>query len=424
LSNAYRRYVLGTLTTVYTLNFLDRNLIALLLQPIKEDLQLSDTQLGSLTGIAFGFFYATLGVPMARWADRGDRVTLTSLAIGMWSITVMACLFVANFVQLLFARIAAAIGESGCMPPTYSLVGDYFPQPAERTRAMAIYMAAGPVSALLSFTAGGWLNEHYGWRLTLFLMAIPGLAFALLVRMTIQEPRRLLPQAASPSPPMLEVLRALWRQPSTRHLILAFILLSTVGAGLAPWYAAFMMRSHAMGTAELGVWLGLIIGLSGIAGILTGGYVASRWFAHDERSQMRLSAALIATLVPCFALFLFLPDKHHALMALIPMMLVCNFFLGPAFALLQRLVADRMRATTLAVVMLLANLIGMGIGPQLVGVLSDLLLPALGTDSLRYAMLGVSSAALWSAYHFWHVGRTVRDDLAHPVEDERRAKNW
>jgi len=189
-------------------------------------------------------------------------------------------------------------------------------------------------------------------------------------------------------------------------------LLFTLGLGLSPWYAAFMVRSHGMGTAELGVWLGLIFGVSGIVGVLLGGYVAGGWFAQNERSQMRLSALMIASLLPCFILFLLLPEKHQALIALMPLVVVFNFVLGPAFALMQRLVADEMRATTMAVVMLIANLIGMGIGPQFVGILSDLLRPRLGNDSLRYAMLAASLVALWSAYHFWQVGRTVKEDLA------------
>src|ERR1700677_3032404 len=149
-SEAYKRDVLGALTFVYALNYLDRGLILLLLQPIKDDLHLSDTQLGLLTGLAFGLFYATLGLPMARWADRGNRPTITAIAIAMWGATVMSCVLVTNFVQLVLARIAAAVGEAGCMPTTYSLLGDYFPAPAERTRAMSIYWLASPLAALAS----------------------------------------------------------------------------------------------------------------------------------------------------------------------------------------------------------------------------------------------------------------------------------
>jgi sugar phosphate permease len=211
---------------------------------------------------------------------------------------------------------------------------------------------------------------------------------------------------------MISVLSALWLQRSSRHLNIGIVLLYTMGLGLAPWYGAFMVRSHGMGTAELGLWLGLIFGVSGIVGMLLGGYVVGRWYSNNPRGQMRLSAILIALLVPCYVLFLLLPLRHQALLTLIPLMIVFSFIFGPTFALMQRLVANEMRATSLAVVMLLANLIGMGLGPQVVGVLSDIFEPFKGIDSLRYAMLSISFVALWSAYHFWRSGQTVADDLS------------
>jgi len=414
-SQAYKYYVLSALTLVSTLNYLDQGLIGLLLQPIKEDLHLSDSQLGFLTGIAFALFYATLGLPIARWADRGNRSTITALAIALWGSTVMLCLFVTNYVQLVLARVAAGVGESGCMPPTYSLVGDYFPENGERTRAMSIYWLANAFAALISFILGGWINEHYGWRLTFFVMGTPALLVALVVKLTVKEPRQHVRQQKQVAEPQLlkrEVMSLLWHQRSTRHLIAAIVLLYTIGAGLAPWYAAFMIRSHGMQTGELGVWLGLIFGMSGIVGILLGGYVSARWFSTNERGQMRLSAIMIAMVVPFFMLFLLLPQKWGALTALIPLSVAFGFFTGPAFALMQRLVPDEMRATTIAVTMLLANLIGMGLGPQIVGVLSDALNPVFAQDSLRYAMLLTSFVALWAAFHFWRVGRTVTYDLA------------
>ena len=179
---SYKRYALAVLTGVTTLNYLDRAFLGLVLQPIKVDLRLTDTELGFLTGIAFAFFYATLGIPVSRWADRGNRVTITSLAIGLWGVTVMTFLFVTNFAQLLIARIAAAVGESGCVPPTYSLVGDYFPEPGERARALATYNAASPLSVMIGCIAGGWLNERYGWRLSFLIFGIPGLLMAVLVK--------------------------------------------------------------------------------------------------------------------------------------------------------------------------------------------------------------------------------------------------
>jgi predicted MFS family arabinose efflux permease len=251
--------------------------------------------------------------------------------------------------------------------------------------------------------------------MTFFIMGLPALLVAALVKLTIAEPRRKglsSHDAARPLPRMTAILSSLWRQRSSRHLIAAIILFFTLGSGLAPWYAAFMMRSHGMGTSELGVWLGLIFGLGGIAGTLLGGYGTARWFPDDERGQMRLSAAAMVALVPCFILFLLLPGRLGALIALAPLIVAGNFIFAPAFALLQRLVLDEMRATTLAVVMFLANLIGMGLGPQIVGVLSDWLTPTLGTDSLRYAMLLVSLVSLGPAYHLWQVANFVQDDLS------------
>jgi MFS family permease len=422
----YKRYVVSTLTLTYTFSQVDQGLISVLLQPIQTDLHLSDTQLGFVTGIAFGLFYATLGLPAARWADRSNRSTITALAIGLWGATVMSCLFVTNFVQLVFSRMAAAAGASACMPPTYSLVGDYFPKTAEHTRAMTIYTLASPLSGLVGYVLGGWLNERFGWRAAFVVAGIPGLVLAALVKLTVAETRVHKNPAQAQElrkPSMRKVLSTLWHQQSSRHLGIAIILIFTMGWGLNPWYAAFMVRSHLMGTVELGMWLGVIFGFSGVAGVLLGGYMAERWFSDDERGQMRLTAVITVSLVPLLALFLLLPQKHQSLTALGLSVIVSNFFFGPAFALMQRLVVAEMRATQLAIVMLLANLIGMGVGSQVVGILSDLMKPLLGNDSLRYAMIAVSLVALWSAYHFWHVGRTIKDDLREVVHSTPSSAN-
>lgn len=425
-ARAYKHYVLATLTAVYTFSMVDQSLIALLLQPIKQDLHLSDTELGVLTGTAFGLMYASLGIPFARWSDRGNRSAIAAAAISVWAAALMVCPFVKGFSQFVGARVAAAVGGAGSMPPTYSLVGDYFPESAERTRAMAAYMLANSLSFLLAFLAGGWLNERYGWRATFFLMGLPGLLLAGLVRLTVREPRRGAQHATRTlaPPPIRYVLATLWQQRASRHLSVAIVLISILGLALAPWYAAFMIRSHGVGTAQAGVLLGVTLGVGSLTGIWLGGYVAGRWLAHDEPGQMRLLATMTAALVPCFALFLLLPSRLSALIVSVPLMAVLCCYFGPTFALMQRLVAEDMRSTTLAIVMLLGNLIGMGAGPLLVGTLSDLLRPRFGADSLRYAMLTVSLLALYVAYHFWRAGETVKRDLARvarhisPIGDE------
>jgi len=407
-------YVLGVLTIVYGFTYVDRCLMVLFLQPVKNDLRLSDSQLGFLTGVAFGLFYAALGLPIARWSDRGDRVTISAIAIGLWGMTVTACGLVGTFSQLVVARVAAAVGESGGMPPTYSLVGDYFPAPGERTRAMSIYMLGPSLAALMSFTLGGWVGMHWGWRAGFLLAGPPGLLLAFVLRTTVAEARVLQEGSGlelAVQPTLNQVLSDLGRRPSTRHLALAIILLWTMGLGLQPWYAAFLMRSHGMSLDELGIWLGLANGIGSLLAMPLGGYWVAREFLGDEAGQFRLTGLATAALVPACVLFLLVPGKTQAGLAFVPLTMVFNFLIGPTFAVLQRLVAPTARATTLAAVLLLANLVGMGLGPQLVGVLSDALAPVAATNSLRYAMLLTSLLAFWAAYHFYRVGRTVAADL-------------
>ena len=414
MSFAFRCTVLAMLTLVCGISYVDSGLLGLLIQPIKSDLHLSDTQLGILTGFGFVVFYATLGVPIARWADRGNRSTITSLSLGLWSVAVLACLWVGNFPQLLLARFGAAAGDAGVKPATYSLLGDYFIRPTERTRAMSVYWTSGPIAALISYSLGGWLNELYGWRMTLAMMAVPGLLAALLFKGIVREPRSVTARssaAAPDSPSMREVLKSLWRVRSIRHLMIAIILVQLMSNGMNPWYAAFMIRTHGMSTAVLGVWMGLIFGIGGFFGAVLGGYIAGRWFESNERGQMRLSALTISSLFAWFSAFLLLPNATLALLMLIPLIITFAIFIGPTYALFQRLVIPEMRATSLAVLGLLTSVIGIGLGPLIVGVTSDLLQRRLGTNSLRYAMIAMSSINLWAGYHLWRIGRTVYTDL-------------
>lgn len=416
----YSTYVLVVITAVFTLNFTDRALLNLLVQPIKTDLTLSDTQIGFLTGIAFALFYATLGIPMARFADRGNRVSLTALAIGLWSLTVMSCLVVSNFIQLVAARALAAVGEAGCMPPTYSLLGDYFPSPQRRARAMAVYWLANPLSALISFVIGGWLSNRYGWRIAFFIMGLPGLLAAIVVRLTVKEVRtaseKKEPISAGAS--LFTVAKQLYRDQALRHLALGIVFYFMMTLGLAPWYAAFMLRSHGLGIQELGLWFGLIFGVSGVVGALMAAWLAGRSRLVRGGTTLLLCAVVTVLLVPCYVVFLFSSSAHIALAALVPMAILFNSILGPLFAEFQTRVAPSNRATALALLMLAANLIGAGLGPQIVGGLSDLLAPTLGTDALRYAMMADACMAFVAAYHFWRTG------LVHQTHAQTRGGSY
>jgi len=419
---AYKWYVLGILTAVYTLSILDQGVIGLLLPAIQQDLRLTDTQLGELTGLGFGIAFSVAGVPAAYWADRANRVAISSGALALWGGSMVASWFAGNFFRLVLARIGCAVGGAACMPATYALIGDHFPQAKERSAALTLYTLANPLALLVGLGISGWLSTHLGWRLTLASLGLPGLLTSLLLALTVREPR--LSQAASSPRSGVRargLISMLWRRPTTRHLTIAITLLYTTGLGLVPWYPAFLIRSHATDPTQIGLWLGVIFGVGGSVGILVGGYVAVRVAAESESHQLRLIALAVALSAPCMGLFLLLPSTFLALCAFVPFTILACIYFGPTFSLLQRLVADDVRATTLALVMLVSNLIGMGLGPQLVGSLSDLFAGAVGIESLRYAMLTVSTLILWSAYHFWRAARSVCADLKSPVAPTRGA---
>jgi predicted MFS family arabinose efflux permease len=282
---------------------------------------------------------------------------------------------------------------------------------------MSFYMLANPLSVLLSFVLGGWLASFQGWRMTFFLMGIPALFVAALVKLTIRDPRAAStggPESAAARqslPSFSRVLADLWHRRAARHLTAALILLLTLGAGLGPWYAIFLTRYHGLALDTLGYSLGLIFSGGGFLGIWLGGRLSGRLFAYDEQRQMRTIALAVAAQFPAFILFLFLRQTTAALGALAVVWMLFNFSIAPTFALLQQLVTRHSRATSIAMVMMLSNLIGMGLGPQIVGLLSDVLRPAFGPDSLRYSMSTLSLVGCWAAYHFWQVGRTVSTDL-------------
>jgi len=400
---------------------MDRFLIGMLMQPIKEELLLSDTQLGFLTGIAFAFFYATLGIPIARWADRGNRLTIISIAMALWGGMVMLCSVVTNFLQLALVRIGAAVGEAGCLPPAYSLIGDYFSVP-ERTRAFAIYMSGVSISIVISSSLAGWINELYGWRVAFLLIGAPGLLMAILVKVTLSEPRQYVDkQLESQEPPqrLSEVLIALWRQRTFRRLIIALTLVNFVGMGLGQWLPAFYIRNYGIATGELGLWIGLVGGMSGVMGTLCGGYLLDRYLADSIQKQMWCIAIGVGFLVPIYWLLLFTSDRSLALLLMCPLNILFSFFYGPVMGLIQRLVEDKTRAMAIATVGLILNLVAMGLGPQVVGIISDWLTPIMGTaDSLRFAMAIAAVVSFGSVYYFWVVGRTIDHDLE-TIEDKK-----
>ena len=413
-SEATRRYVLGTLVVVYTFNFIDRQILSILLEAIKQDLGLSDTQLGLLTGFAFALFYATLGIPIARWADRGSRRNIISLALAIWSGMTALSGLAQNFWHLLLARIGVGVGEAGCSPPAHSMISDYYPA-ERRATALGVYSLGIPFGILFGFLAGGWINEFFGWRLAFFVVGIPGLILAVIVRLSVKEPPRGMAEgraASDEQPSIMETFRYLWQKRSFRQLAFGGALTAFVGYGFVTWIPAFLIRSHGMETGEIGTWLGLIIGIPGGIGIALGGWVADRLGSRDPRWYLWNVAVALVIVVPPSVL-MFLADSPYAALALfiIPAMLG-NFYQATTFSQTQRLVPLRMRAVAAAVLLFILNIIGLGLGPQLVGFVSDLLAPRFAEHSLRYSLLIFSLFNLWAAYHYYLAGKHLPEELA------------
>ncbi len=414
-TSAYRNYALFVLMLAYTANYVDRQILAILLQPIKIDLGLSDTQLGFLSGLTFAIFYATLGVPIAMWADRSNRRNIITLALTIFSGMTVVCGFVTSFAQLALARIGVGVGEAGSSPPAHSMISDMFP-PEKRASAMGIYSLGINIGILIGFLVGGWISQWYGWRAAFMVVGLPGLLIAALVRFTLKEPQRghadgLTAQGEGAAPRIGEVFGLLWSQRSFRHISFGTALAAIGGYAGVNWLPAFLSRSFHMSPGEIGTALALIIGFSGGAGTYFTGYLADRFAKRDIRWNVWVVAIVSALCFPFSVAMYLSADKTMALLFFIYPAFAGAAYIAPSLSMTQALVTVRMRAQASAVLFLILNLIGMGLGPQLAGILSDQYLPHYGQESLRYALLTISVVWIWSAFHFILAARSLKDDI-------------
>lgn len=418
VSAPVRRYVLFVLVVVYTFNFIDRQILSILLEAIKLDLGLSDKALGFLAGFAFAAFYAVLGIPIALWADRRNRRNLIAFALALWSAMTAACGLAQNFAQLAIARIGVGVGEAGCSPPAHSLIADYY-APRERATALGIYALGIPFGIMFGMFAGGWINEAFGWRQAFFVVGIPGVLLAVLVRLTVPEPQRGLSEnreAGDDRPGILETFRFLGRRPAFVHVSMGGALAAFVGYGVVSWFPSFLIRTHGMGTAEIGLWLGLIMGIPGGAGIFLGGWVADRLGARDPRWYLWSAGLAAVVALPFGAVTYLLSNPYWALAVFSIPILLSNFWQATTFAQVQGLVRLRMRSVASAILLFIVNIIGLGAGPWAVGALSDALAPHFGADSLRWSLFVFGGLGLWVAWHFYAGGKCLAADLARADE--------
>ena len=418
----YKNYLLLVLMVVLSFSYVERTFFGMVLEHIKLDLHLTDTQLGILSGVGFALFFAVLGIPIARWADGGNRVTIVWLTTVVWSAAVILCGMAGTFLQLFLIRIWVAAGEAGCTPPANSLIPEYFSR-SERPRAVARYMAGISLGLMVGYFAGGWLNELYGWRKAFFIIGFPGVALTALTATTLKEPRYLTSALLRDStqvstheesqPSIKEVMETLSGNATFRHLLFFCSVWYFTGWGITQWLPTFFIRSHGMDTGALGTWLAAIYGGVGILGTWLGGALASRYAARNERLQL-LGVTVLFVLEGVFnAVSVIVPNHHVAFGALALGYLCEGVAYGPVFATLQTLVPARMRSTAQAIMGLLPNFFGMGFGPLTVGALSDALHPWAGNESLRYTLILFCPGYCWAAAHLWRASQTVARDLQH-----------
>ncbi len=426
-SARYRWYVLGLLTVVFAFSHMDRNIIAILLNSIAADLKLNDAEAGAISGLAFAITYIVLGIPLAWAADRYKRKRIISASLALWSVMTALCGMTHNMWQLFLARMGVGIGEAGCVPAAQSIIADYVPK-GRRAFALAIFGLGVPIGTLAGFALGGIINDAYGWRMALFVVGIPGLLVAIILQKTLREPPRgfsdhLESLAGEPPPTFKEVLVFLSKRRSLLHLVIGTSLIVFGGYGSQTWIPAFFERSHGLTSGQIGVWLGPSLVVGGVGGTLLGGWLADKLAVKDARWYVWIPAIAMIPAIPVSALVLLLPATIYeifgipvhtyvlsiALMAIPGAAYSC--YLGPVNAVIQQIVGIRMRATAVAVFLMITNLVGMGLGPWAVGQVSDFMDSRFGHESLRYTMLSFLFIYAWASIHFFRAGKYIRADL-------------
>lgn len=416
---SYRNYLLTALVVLYAFNNVDSVAIGIALQSIKVDLHLTDTQLGLLTGIAVTLFYASFGVPMGRWADRGNRIAVLTVTRLLWAVFVILTGRATSFPELLIIRAGTAVGESGCLPPSYSLISEYFSR-QERPRALGFFYLGLPFASIIGYVAAGWLMQAYGWRVMFTIIGLPGILLALITNLTLREPRRQRntarpsePAVARPmpiQPSFREALHGLYRNATYRNVLLALVV-SYFFTCNAQWQAAYFVRDYGLKGGLLGTWFAAIYGIPALVGTVGGGLIASHWAGKNERLQL-LGVAVLYCCAGVVLTMVYLTRNYHVAFALLALSATLFALLtAPLFAALQAVVPSQLRAVSVTIVFFFANLIGLGLGPLFVGATSDLLRPVLGFESLRYALLATGPWVFFSGWFVWRASKSVALDI-------------
>jgi MFS family permease len=431
VSAGYRAYAMGLLLIIYIVNFVDRQVVNILAEPIKHDLGLLDWQLGAMSGFAFALFYTVLGLPIARMAEYGHRPRIIAAALTVWSAFTALSGLSQNFLQLVLARVGVGVGEAGCTPPAHSLITDYVPRD-KRASALAFYAMGTPLGGLLGFALGGVVADVHGWRAAFFVCGLPGLALAVVAAVTLIEPRLraatadMKASAAAKSHGLRETLATLMRKPTFWLVGFGASISAFIGYGHAPFTASFFYRNHGAELAALagrfglgpggflGLALGLAAGLAGAFGSILGGHIADRLGKRDLRAYASVPAIAGVLWLPVYVIAVSMASATSAIMVLALSATLATLWYGPVYATAQSVVPPHMRATASAIILFIINLIGLGLGPLVVGATSDALAIYAGMgegEGVRWALIFSSLPVIGAVMLFWAARRTIRDDI-------------
>jgi len=407
-------YATVLLGCVNLFHALDRAALSVLIEPIKVELELSDTQLGLLTGFAFSLTYALFGIPLARLADTRNRAKLLSACLAVWSAATALAGLAQSFLQLALTRVMVGIGEAGGGPSSVSMLGDLY-SPESRSRGMSWYQLGGAAGGTLGLAMVGVLADHYGWRIALFALGLPGLLLSIVLVTTLREPIRGRYQKTEKDLGSdinwYQAIKQVLKRRTILHIYIAYGIGSFGGAGLSAWFGAFFMRSHALSLSEVGALLGGVVGLCTIVGVMLGAALGPTAVKKDRRWELWWPGLASLITVPTWILTLYLDDLFLVCAMLALTIVVTTSFVALVLTSIQSVLPAHLRGMGMAGMMFASNLLGVGAGPLLIGLISDALTQALGDDALRYAMIISTAIIGWAAIHFFLAAKHLREEL-------------
>lgn len=406
-----RSIALGLLTAGYMLSVTDRMILSVLFQPIKAEFGLSDTELGLLGGLTFALFYATLGVPLAKLADRSDRRRLIAACLILFSVMTAMSGLATGFLMLVFFRIFVGVGEAGVNPASQSIIADYYPA-NQRSFAMSFLTVGGNVGMVIGFLVGGFVSQVYGWRAALFVVGIPGVLLGLSLLVFLKEPQRGGSDEGNSckavgTATVSDAAKLMFTSPVLRNLLIASTLSGMMTYGILQWLPTYFGRIHDLPQSSVGLVMASILGVIGTAGTLTGGRLADVLSRKRIDYGVRMIAVSQVLALPLFVLAFMSTTFTQTMIFLAVPMFVFTFFLGPSLALIQTYAPVEMRSLAAAIKMLCLNLVGMSLGPLIIGLISDALEPSMGEAGLAVALSCLPVLLIWSAFHFLLAGRAM-----------------